>query len=192
LTGSATVRMLSGRAFQVAGPACENARSPNFWSEVQTCIWPSWCHCHSLSLASEKSRLVLSFWYRLTRIVPEKRAVKRVCVRVCVCVLSAYTAIQHIQNFTNYCCRLLISLDFCFKACALCVHFVQKHRLQAVHATVFWHCQSAADQSSPIRCYYFYKNVIITSLHKDYLTDSLKVKLSSVYIFTYGCSLKVS
>ena len=22
------------------------------WSEVQTCIWPSWCHCHSLSLAS--------------------------------------------------------------------------------------------------------------------------------------------
>ena len=19
------------------------------WSEVQTCIWPSWCHCHSLS-----------------------------------------------------------------------------------------------------------------------------------------------
>ena len=31
------------------------------WSEVQTCIWPSWCHCHSLSLASVKSRLVLPF-----------------------------------------------------------------------------------------------------------------------------------
>ena len=29
------------------------------WSEVQTCIWPSWCHCHSLSVASVKSRLVL-------------------------------------------------------------------------------------------------------------------------------------
>ena len=27
MTGSATVRMWSGRAFQVAGPACENARS---------------------------------------------------------------------------------------------------------------------------------------------------------------------
>ena len=27
-------------------------------SEVQTCIWPSWCHCYSLSLASVKSRLV--------------------------------------------------------------------------------------------------------------------------------------
>ena len=36
-------------------------------SEVQTCIRLSWCHCHSLSLASVKSRLVLSFWYRLTR-----------------------------------------------------------------------------------------------------------------------------
>ena len=42
------------------------------WSEVQTCIWPSWCHCHSLSLASVKSRLVLPFWYRLTRVVPDK------------------------------------------------------------------------------------------------------------------------
>ena len=41
------------------------------WSEVQTCIRPSWCHCHSLSLASVKSRLVLPFWYRLTRVVPE-------------------------------------------------------------------------------------------------------------------------
>jgi len=43
------------------------------WSEVQTCIWPSWCHCHSLSLASVKSRLVLPFWYWLPRVVPEKR-----------------------------------------------------------------------------------------------------------------------
>ena len=40
-------------------------------SDVQICIWPSWCHCHSLSLASEKSRLVLPFWYRLTWVVPE-------------------------------------------------------------------------------------------------------------------------
>jgi len=42
------------------------------WSEMQTCIWPSWCHCHSLTLASVKSWLVLPFWYRLTRVVPEK------------------------------------------------------------------------------------------------------------------------
>jgi len=31
------------------------------WSKVQTCIWPSGFHCHSLSLASVKSRLVLPF-----------------------------------------------------------------------------------------------------------------------------------
>ena len=35
-------------------------------------LWSSWCHCHSLSLASVKSRLVLPFWYRLTRVVPNK------------------------------------------------------------------------------------------------------------------------
>jgi len=37
------------------------------WSAVQTCIWPSWCHCHS-SLASVKFTCV------------------RACVCVCVCV----------------------------------------------------------------------------------------------------------
>jgi len=31
-----------------------------------------WCHCHSLSLASVKSRLVLPFWYQLTWVVQEK------------------------------------------------------------------------------------------------------------------------
>ena len=42
-------------------------------------IWPSWCHCHSLSLASVKSRL---FWCWLTRVIPNKvqRAVKQMCV----------------------------------------------------------------------------------------------------------------
>ena len=44
----------------------------SLWAEVQTCIRPSWCHCHSLSLASVKSWLVLPFWYRLTWVVPEK------------------------------------------------------------------------------------------------------------------------
>ena len=39
---------------------------------MQTCIWPSCCHCHSLSLASVKSRLILPFWHWLTQLVPEK------------------------------------------------------------------------------------------------------------------------
>jgi len=53
--------------------------------EMETCICPSWCHCHSLSLASVKSRLVLPFWYWLTRVVPEKGPLNG-CV--CVCALS--------------------------------------------------------------------------------------------------------
>ena len=55
------------------------------WSNVQICIWPSWCHCHSLSLAPIKSKLVLPFWYQLTWVVPDKGPLN-VCVRVCVCV----------------------------------------------------------------------------------------------------------
>jgi len=58
------------------------------WREVQTCIWPSWCHCHSLFLASVKSRFVLPFWYRLTWVVPEKGCYTGVCVCVCVCFVS--------------------------------------------------------------------------------------------------------
>ena len=57
-------------------------------NKVQTCIWPSWCHCHSLSLASVKSSLVLPFWYRPTWVVLEKGPLNG-CVCVCVCD-SAY------------------------------------------------------------------------------------------------------
>jgi len=54
------------------------------WSEVRTCIQPSWCHCHSLFLASVKSRLVLPFWYRLTRVVPDKGPLNG-----CVCTMHS-------------------------------------------------------------------------------------------------------
>ena len=65
----------------------------SIWSEMQTCIWPSWCHCHSLSLASVKSRLVLPFWYRLTRVVPEKGPLNGcVCVTPCIGLLFRVTA----------------------------------------------------------------------------------------------------
>ena len=58
---------------QEGHPACKKLRGGVLaWSEVQTWIRPGWCHCHSLSLASVKSRLVLPFWYRLTRVVPDK------------------------------------------------------------------------------------------------------------------------
>ena len=68
--------LLVGR--QEGHPACKKQSDGvlawlSVWSEVQTCIWPSWCHCHSLSLAPVKSRLVLPFWYWLTQVVLEKR-----------------------------------------------------------------------------------------------------------------------
>ena len=53
------------------------------WSEVQTCMWPRWYHCHSLSLASVKSRLVFTFLVLADPGSPGKRAIKRVCVCVC-------------------------------------------------------------------------------------------------------------
>ena len=58
------------------------------WSKMQTCIWPSWCHCHSLSLASVKSRLVLPFWYRLTQAVLDKGPLNRCVNSVCTYLLT--------------------------------------------------------------------------------------------------------
>ena len=67
ISAFSALTLLVGR--QEGHPACKN-----WWGAgvVQTGIWPSWCHCHSLSLASVKSRLVLPFWYWLTWVVPEK------------------------------------------------------------------------------------------------------------------------
>ena len=56
------------------------------WSEVQTCVWPSGFHCHSLSLASVKSRFGFTIMVLADPGSPGRRAVKRVCVCVCVCV----------------------------------------------------------------------------------------------------------
>jgi len=72
IVNSVTLTKLVGR--QEGHPACKKSGGvlawSSVWSEVQTCIWPSRCHCYSLSLASLKSRLVLPFWYRLTRCLP--------------------------------------------------------------------------------------------------------------------------
>ena len=79
--------LLVGR--QEGHPACKKQSGGvlvwlSVWSEVQACIWLSWCHCHSLSLASVKSRLVLPFWYRLTWVVPEKGPLNGCCVVRCL------------------------------------------------------------------------------------------------------------
>ena len=68
---------------------------------MQTCMWPSWCRCHSLSLSSVKSRLVLPFSYRLTWVVPEKGPLNG-----CVCVYL------HVRNILA-CWYMLICLWLC-------------------------------------------------------------------------------
>jgi len=64
------------------------------WSEVQTCIWPSRYHCHSLFLASVKSRLVLPFWYQLTWVVPDKGP-----LNVCACVWQVWQMLFVLDRF---------------------------------------------------------------------------------------------
>ena len=81
----------------------------SIWSEVQACIWPSWCHCYSLSVASVKSRLVLPFLYRLTWVVPEKGPLNgHVCVNYCIFDCSIF----HWLTLSSFAVVSLCSFDF--------------------------------------------------------------------------------
>ena len=89
LTAFSALTLLVGR--QEGHPACKKLSGGvlawlSVCSEVQTCIQPIRCHCHSLSLASVKSRLVLTFWYRFTRVVPDKGPLNG-----CVCLYYLLT-----------------------------------------------------------------------------------------------------
>jgi len=95
-TAFSALMLLVGR--QEGHPACKKLSCCvlawlSVWSEVQICIWPSWCHCHSLSLAPAKSRFGFTFLVPADPGSPRQRAVKRLCVCVCgwvrACVISA-------------------------------------------------------------------------------------------------------
>ena len=95
LKSFSALTLLVGR--QEGHPACKKLSGEvlawlSVWSKVQTCIWPRWCHCHSLSLASVESRLVLPFWYQLSWVVPEKGPLNGVCV----CYSMWYCAVLRI------------------------------------------------------------------------------------------------
>ena len=65
------------------------------WSEVQTCIWPSWCYCHSLSVFCF-SRIPIGFTFLVLAhpVSSRKMGVK------CVCVLSVLShADDYVQGF---------------------------------------------------------------------------------------------
>ena len=75
--------LLVGR--QEGHPACKKLSGGvlawlSVWSGVQTCIWPSCCHCHSLSLSSVND---FTFLIPAHPGSPGKRAVKRVYVVWC-------------------------------------------------------------------------------------------------------------
>jgi len=97
------------------------------WSEVQTCIWPSWCHCDSLSLSPVKSRLVLPYWYRLTQVVLEKRPLNG-CSSSCSSSnlnwITVHTSSCFMATVQIYCQHIFSSpvwtVRFCWNKVSLC------------------------------------------------------------------------
>ena len=82
--------LLVGR--QEGHPACKKLSGGLLawlyvYSEVQTCIWPSWCHCHSLSLALVKSRLVFT-----ARCYASAVLAMALCLSVCLSVRPSVTS----------------------------------------------------------------------------------------------------
>jgi len=82
------------------------------------CIWSSQLHCHSLSLALVKSRLVLVSAHRVGLILNKvQKAIKRVHVCVCVCVCAIHVLrIQLISNVASdkHITAMLSMLNACF------------------------------------------------------------------------------
>ena len=123
--------LLVGR--QEGHPACKKQSGGvlvwlSVWSEVQTCIRPSWCHCNSLSLAPVKSRLFLPFWYRLTQVVLEKRPLNGSSSSSS----SIWTLLGEMWLLTVPLCRLLLLLLYEWNMkniqCAL-------YRIHALHSS---------------------------------------------------------
>jgi len=125
---------------QEGHPACKKLSGGmlvwlSVWCEVQTCIWPSWRHCHSLSLAPVKSRLVLPFWYRLTKVVLEKRPLNG-CSSSSKCCMpflveAACRGIALVEGFTAGSCLLCLLMQenpidcLCLSSvCQIVLHYV--------------------------------------------------------------------
>ena len=131
------------------------------WSEVQICIWPSWCHCHSLSLASVLSRLVLPFWYRLTRVGPEKGQLNGsvcvcvfACVHACVCV-CVYVCVRLWVHSWKCSLLLLTQHDLCvwhIQSCTDWPHYsICRVRTHLCYAA--WNCTTSNCDVTQYRCW---------------------------------------
>ena len=126
--------LLVGR--QEGHPACKNwvvgCWWGYVWSEVQTCIWPSWCHCHSLSLASVKSRLVLPFWYWLTWVVPEKGL-----LNVCSSSCSSSSSSSSSSNTSFNAADIFFTCAMLWPCICVC-HESEFYRNSWMYQTGFW------------------------------------------------------
>ena len=70
------------------------------WSEVQICIWPSRCHCRSLSLALvNPGWFYLSAGYWLNRVVPDKIQKSRKTTVVVVVAYETLNVSQYKQQW---------------------------------------------------------------------------------------------
>ena len=95
------------------------------------------CHCHSLSLASVKSRLVFAFLEPAHPGSPGQRAVKRVCVCVCktvkrikVCKWGSHSRLQRTPG-----------LEYMFITGTCCEEKQKKlfeHRIEVCGRCIFW------------------------------------------------------
>ena len=81
------------------------------WSEVQACIWPSGCHCHSLSLASVKSRLALPYWY-LTCYRPDFRSLYWFCLFLLVFIFSVMFDCINAQAYNRHWLHLVNNFEY--------------------------------------------------------------------------------
>jgi len=94
--------LLVGR--QEGHPACKKLSSGvrawlSVWSELKTCICPSWCHCHALSRFS-KIQIGFTFLVPAYPGSPGQRAIKRVYVCMYVC-----TTYYNILLYKIWCCQ---------------------------------------------------------------------------------------
>ena len=67
----------------------------SLWSEVQTCIRPSWSHCHS---CFNKIQIGFTFLVLDHPGSPGQRAVKRVCVCVCSSYSTRMTYSESVED----------------------------------------------------------------------------------------------
>ena len=93
---------------QKGHPACKKLSGGllawlSVWSELQTCIYPSWCHWHTVSCFS-KIQIGFTFLVPAYLGSPRKRAVKWVCVCVCVwCIVTRCHAPQKLTYLWHVC-----------------------------------------------------------------------------------------